>query len=66
MRRMWIALAVLAVVALGLAAWLYAPDRPRAALEALYAGPPSTFVEAASLTCSPIPVLATLNSIRHA
>ncbi len=49
MRRMWIALAVLAVVALGLAAWLYTPDKPRAALEALYAGPPSTFVEAAGV-----------------
>ena len=30
---------------MGLAAWLYAPDKPRAGLEARYAGPPSAFVE---------------------
>lgn len=45
MRRVWAALAVLAVLLLALAAWLYAPDKPRAELEARYAGPPSTFVE---------------------
>ena len=49
MRRLYIALAVLAVVVLGLAAWLYTPDKPRAALEARYAGPPSSFVEAAGI-----------------
>lgn len=48
-RRVWIALGVLATVVLGLGAWLYTPDKPRAALEALYAGPPSQFVEAAGM-----------------
>ncbi len=46
---MWIALAVVAVVVLGAGVWLYTPDKPRAALEALYAGPPSQFVEAAGM-----------------
>lgn len=46
---MWIALIVLAVVVLGVGVWLYTPDKPRAALEALYAGPPSQFVEAAGI-----------------
>lgn len=49
MRRMWIALVVLAVVVLCLGLFLYTPDKPRAALEALYAGPPSQFVEAAGM-----------------
>ena len=49
MRRLYIALAVLAVVVLGLAAWLYTPDKPRAALEARYATPPSSFVDAAGI-----------------
>ena len=30
-------------------AWLYTPDRPRAALEAAYAGPPSQFLEIAGV-----------------
>ncbi len=46
---MWTALSILAVLALGLAIWLYTPDKPRSALEALYAPPPSQFVEAAGL-----------------
>ena len=46
---MWIALGVLAVVVLGLAIWLYTPDKPRGMLEALYAGPPSQFVDAAGM-----------------
>ena len=46
---MWIALGTLLVIVLGLAIWLYTPDKPRAALEALYAGPPSQFVEAAGM-----------------
>lgn len=41
------ALATGAVLAVG--AWLYTPDRPRAALEARYAGPPSRFLEVAGL-----------------
>ena len=46
---MRIVLGVLAVVVLGLAAWLYTPDKPRGMLEALYAGPPSQFVDVAGM-----------------
>ena len=46
---MWVALGVLAVVVLGLGTWLYTPDKPRGMLEALYAGPPSQFVDAAGM-----------------
>ncbi len=42
--RRWVAVSGLSVLVL-LAAALYTPDRPRAALEAEYAGPPSVFVE---------------------
>ena len=42
-------LLVLVLVLAGLAAWLYTPDKPRAALEAEYAAPPSRFVQAAGL-----------------
>jgi len=48
-RRVWIALGLLLVVVFGVGVWLYTPDKPRAALEALYAGPPSQFVEAAGM-----------------
>ena len=41
------ALLLLAVAAAGI--WLYAPDKPRPALEAAYAPPPSAFVEAAGV-----------------
>ena len=48
-RRVWIVLGVLGVALLGLGIWLYAPDKPRAELEARYAGPPSQFIEAAGI-----------------
>lgn len=38
-------LAGVSVVVLGAMAWLHTPDKPRAALEAQYAAPPSTFVD---------------------
>ncbi|MBU8538717.1 alpha/beta fold hydrolase [Falsiroseomonas tokyonensis] len=38
-----------ALVLLAAAWWLYTPDRPRAALEASYAAPPSRFLEVAGL-----------------
>ena len=44
-----IAALVLAVALVGAAVWLYAPDKPRAALEAEYAAAPSAFVEAAGV-----------------
>ena len=44
-----VAFLVLALVLAGVAAWLYTPDKPRAALEARYAAPPSVFVQAAGL-----------------
>lgn len=40
---------VLLAVLLGLGAWLYAPDKPRAALEAKYAAAPSRFLSVAGL-----------------
>ncbi len=40
---------LLLLAAAGLAAWLYTPDRPRAELEARYAGPPSVFMDVAGL-----------------
>ncbi len=46
---MWIALGLLLAAVFGVGVWLYTPDKPRAALEALYAGPPSQFVEAAGM-----------------
>lgn len=50
MRRLvLIAVALLVIAVIGVAAWLYTPDRPRAALEARYAAPPSMFVEIAGL-----------------
>jgi pimeloyl-ACP methyl ester carboxylesterase len=39
----------LALVLAGLAAWLWTPDRPRAALETEYAAPPSKFLSVAGL-----------------
>lgn len=45
---MIILLAVLAVIG-GTGAWLYTPDKPRAELEAKYAGPPSEFLQVAGL-----------------
>ncbi|MBR0655813.1 alpha/beta fold hydrolase [Plastoroseomonas arctica] len=39
----------LLVILIGLGIWLYDPDKPRAALEAQYAGPPSQFIEVAGL-----------------
>lgn len=44
-----IAIVVLAIAIVGAAAWLYTPDRPRAALEQKYAPPPSTFLDVAGL-----------------
>ncbi len=41
--------ATLVLLLIGLGAWLYTPDKPRAALEAEYAPPPSAFIEAAGL-----------------
>ena len=41
--------AILVLLLIGLGAWLYTPDQPRAALEAEYAPPPSTFIEVAGL-----------------
>lgn len=41
--KTFLALLLLALAAA--AAWLYDPDRPRAALESTYAGPPSRFIE---------------------
>ena len=42
-------LVVLAAVVVGALAWLYTPDKPRAALEAEYAQPPSVFLDIAGL-----------------
>jgi pimeloyl-ACP methyl ester carboxylesterase len=44
-----IGLGVLVVLLLAAAAWLYTPDKDRAALEAQYAGPPSVFLDVAGL-----------------
>jgi len=41
--------ALLLIVLIGACVWLYAPDKPRAALEAQYARPPSTFLEVAGI-----------------
>jgi pimeloyl-ACP methyl ester carboxylesterase len=38
-----------AVAFIGGGAWLYTPDKPRAALEAEYAGPPSEFLQVAGI-----------------
>jgi pimeloyl-ACP methyl ester carboxylesterase len=49
---MKVSMMVLLLAALGLiggGAWLYAPDKPRTALEAEYAGPPSEFLSVAGL-----------------
>lgn len=43
------AVLIVVIVLAGLAAWLYAPDKPRAALEAEYAPPPSQFMQVAGL-----------------
>jgi pimeloyl-ACP methyl ester carboxylesterase len=40
---------LLAIVVGGALAWLYTPDKPRAALEAEYAGPPSVFLDVAGI-----------------
>ncbi len=48
-RMVWAVLLVLVVVLAGLAAWLYTPDKPRAALEAEYAAPPSAFPQVVGL-----------------
>ncbi len=50
MRRMLMyGLIILAIVTAGALAWLYTPDKPRAALEAQYARPPSEFLDIAGL-----------------
>lgn len=46
---MKLAAILLALLLLGAAAWLYAPDRARDALEARYAAPPSRFLPVAGL-----------------
>ncbi len=48
-RTMIVIALLLGVVFLGAGVWLYTPDRPRAALEATYAAPPSTFVDIAGV-----------------
>ncbi|MBU8546290.1 alpha/beta fold hydrolase [Roseomonas sp. ROY-5-3] len=48
-RAMMILAGLLLVLILGAGAWLYTPDRPRAALEAAYATPPSAFLDVAGL-----------------
>ena len=46
MRRAVTIIAVLlGLVLLGAGFWLYTPDKPRRALEATYAAPPSVFVD---------------------
>jgi len=50
MRRVGLIIAAsLVVLLIGAGVWLYTPDRPRAALEEIYAAPPSRFVEVAGL-----------------
>lgn len=50
MRRMLgVALILLAVLVAGAFAWLYTPDKQRAALEAEYARPPSVFLDVAGV-----------------
>lgn len=44
-----ISLSGLVAVLLGVGIWLHTPDRPRSELEAVYAAPPSSFVEIAGL-----------------
>jgi pimeloyl-ACP methyl ester carboxylesterase len=44
-----VAAGLLLVVLIGAGVWLYAPDKPRAALEAKYAAPPSRFLQAAGV-----------------
>jgi pimeloyl-ACP methyl ester carboxylesterase len=44
-----IILILAALTLIGGGAWLYTPDKPRAALEAAYAGPPSEFLPVAGL-----------------
>lgn len=48
-RAVTIIAALLGIVFLGAAIWLYTPDRPRAVLEASYATPPSVFMDVAGL-----------------
>ncbi len=48
-RMLGYALAVLAIVVAGALAWLYAPDKQRGALEAVYALPPSAFLDLAGV-----------------
>lgn len=49
LRIVWIVLGLVLLAVIGVAAWAYAPDKPRAALEARYAAAPSEFVEVAGL-----------------
>ncbi len=49
MRTAMIIAALLLVVLFGACLWLYAPDKPRAELEAQYARPPATFLEVAGM-----------------
>jgi len=48
-RMLIIGLSVVMALVLGVGVWLYTPDRPRAALEAAYAAPPSTFLDVMGL-----------------
>ncbi len=49
LRIVWIVLGLVLLAVIGVAAWAYAPDKPRAALEARYAAAPSEFLEVAGL-----------------
>ena len=49
-RTLGYGLIILAVVVVGLCAWLYAPDKPASVLKAQYAQPPSVFLDVAGLT----------------
>ena len=48
-RPLLLAAAIFAALIIGVGLWLYTPDKSRAALEAEYARPPSTFVDAAGI-----------------
>ncbi len=49
MRLVWVVVLLAAASLVGGGAWLYAPDKPRAELEARYAAPPSEFIPVAGM-----------------